>query len=120
MGMLNLYDWGLPNQAEYLARYKDNEPLYNMARGLWTDLNSASLYFLITAIVVAIVAVCYYYYGYNKLPGRKYRVSHWAIWIGITAASAIILFKYIIYHHLIKIICILFLILIFFDFSFPE
>ena len=42
MGMLNLYDWGLPNQAQHLARYKDNEPLYNMARGLWADLNSAS------------------------------------------------------------------------------
>ena len=76
MGILNLYDWGLPNQAQHLARYKDNQPLYNMARGLWTDLNSASMYFLIAAIVVAILAACYYYYGYNKLPGRKYRVSH--------------------------------------------
>lgn len=91
MGMLNLYDWGLPNQAEHLARYKDNEPLYNMARVLWADLNSASMYFLVTAVVVAIVAACYYYYGYNKLPGRKYKVSHWAIWIGITAAVTILL-----------------------------
>lgn len=91
MGLLTLYDWGLPNQAEHLAGYKSNEPLYNMARSLWNSLDSASMYFLATAIVVAIVAVCYYYYVYNKFPGRKYKVSHWAIWLGITAAATIIL-----------------------------
>lgn len=91
MEMLNLYDWGLPNQAQHLAKYKDNEPLYNMARALWADFNSACLYYLVTAIVVAIVTACYYYYGYNKRPGRKYRISHWVIWIGLTAIATIIL-----------------------------
>lgn len=89
MGMLNLYDWGLPNQAKHLVRYKDNEPLYNMARSLWNSLDSASMYFLATAIAVAVVVVCYYYYGYNKLPGRKYRIRHWAIWLVITAVATI-------------------------------
>lgn len=85
MGMLNVYNWGLPNQAEHLARYKDNEPLYNMARSLWNSLDSASVYFLAIAFAVAILGACYYYYGYNKRPGRKYRIFHWAIWLGITA-----------------------------------
>ena len=89
MGMLNLYDWGLPNQAEHLVRYKDNEPLYNMARSLWNSLDSASMYFLATAVAVAVVLVCYYYYGYNRLPGRKYRIRHWAIWLVITAIATI-------------------------------
>lgn len=89
MGMLNLYNWGLPNQAEHLARYKDNEPLYKMARSLWSSLDSASIYFLATAFAVAVVIVCYYYYGYNKLPGRKYRVFHWAIWLAITVVTTI-------------------------------
>lgn len=89
--LFNLYEWVLPNQVQYLARYKDNESLYKKTRDLWTDLNSASMYFLIIAIVVAILAAWYYYYRYNKRPGRKYRVSHWAGWIGITAGVTIIL-----------------------------
>ena len=89
MGMLNLYDWWLPNQAEHLVRYKDNEPLYNMARSLWNSIDFASMYFLATAIAVAFVLVCYYYYGYNKLPGRKYRRRHWLIWLVITAITTI-------------------------------
>ncbi len=87
MGMLNLYDWVLPNQAELLVKYKDNEPLYNMARSLWNSLDSASIYFLATAFSVAVLLVCYYYYVYNKLSGRKYRIQHWAIWLAITAVS---------------------------------
>ena len=87
MGMLNLYDWGLPNQTEHLVRYKDNEPLYNMARSLWNSLDSASIYFLATAFSVAVLLVCYYYYVYNKLSGRKYRIQHWVIWLVITAVS---------------------------------
>ena len=89
MRMLNLYDWGLPNQAEHLNRYKDNEPLYNMARSLWSSIDSASMYFLAAAFAVAIVVVCFYYYGYNKLPGRKYRIRHWTIWLAITAIITI-------------------------------
>lgn len=85
MGMLNVYNWGLPNQAEHLARYKDNEPLYNMVRSLWNSLDSASMFFVAVVIIVAVIAACCYYYGYNKLPGRKYRISHWVIWLGITA-----------------------------------
>ena len=91
MGMLNLYDWGLPNQAEHLVRYKDNEPLYNMARSLWNSLDYASTCFLATAVAVAFALVCFYYYGYNKLPGRKYRRRYWVIWLVITAIATIVL-----------------------------
>ena len=89
MGMINLYDWGLPNQAQHLVRYKDNEPLYNMARSLWNSLDSASMYFFATAFAVAVVFVWLYYYVYNKGAGRKYKVSHWAIWLVITAVATI-------------------------------
>ena len=91
MGMLNfLYGWVLPNQAQYLNGYKNNEQLYNMARSFWNGLDSASIYFLISTIVVAILLACYYYYGYNKLPGRKYKVSHWTLWLGVTAVVTIL------------------------------
>ena len=91
MGMLNLYDWGLPNQAAHLSGYKNNDSLYNTARLLWNNLDSASMYFLATAIIVGLIIVAYYYYGYNKLPGRKYKISHWAIWLGVTALVTLLL-----------------------------
>ena len=90
MGLLDLYKWGLPSQAEHLNRYRDNEPLYNMARSFWNSLDSASIYFLIAFLAIGLALVCFYYYGYNKLPGRKYRIQHWALWLGITAALTII------------------------------
>lgn len=90
MGLLDLYKWGLPSQAEHLNRYRDNEPLYNMARSFWNSLDSASIYFFIAFLAIGLALVCFYYYGYNKLPGRKYRIQHWALWLGITAALTII------------------------------
>lgn len=92
MGLLNnLYDWGLPNQNQYLAERKDNEALYNQARSLWNSIDTANIYFLVTAFAVAMILVCFYYYVYNKLPGRKYRITHWAIWLAVTAVLTIIL-----------------------------
>ena len=91
MEMLNfLYGWVLPNKQHYINGY-NNEQLRNMAHSFWNSLDSASIYFLISAVVVAILLACYYYYGYNKLPGRKYKVSHWALWLGVTAVVTILL-----------------------------
>lgn len=91
MGLLDLYKWGLPGQAEHLNRYRDNEPLYNMARSFWNSLDSASIYFFVLFIALGLILVCFYYYGYNKWPGRKYKVQHWALWLGITAVVTILL-----------------------------
>lgn len=84
MGMLKIYDWGLPNQSAHLNGYKGKESLYNAARALWGNLDSAGIYFFVICIGFALVTALYYYYGYNKLPGRKYKISHWGIWLGIT------------------------------------
>lgn len=89
MGMLSFYNWGLPNKAEHLARYRENDQLYNMARSLWNSLDSASIYFFAAALTLAVLLVCYYYYGYNKLPGRKYKILHWGIWLLVTVVTTI-------------------------------
>lgn len=88
--MFNFYDWGLPNQAQHIATHADNEQVCNFVRSLWNSLDSVSTYFLATAVVVAVLAACCYYYVYNKLPGRKYRIRHWSIWLAGTAVVTII------------------------------
>ena len=89
MGLLDLYKLGLPSQAEHLNRYRDNGTLYNMARSFWNSLDSASIYFMIAFLAIGLALVCFYYYGYNKWPGRKYKIQHWALWLGITAALTV-------------------------------
>mgnify|MGYP003295850921 CR=1 FL=1 len=84
MGFLDFYKWVLPDQAAHLNGYRDNEQLYNMALAFWDDLNSASIWFLILFIALGLILVCFYYYGYNKWPGRKYKVWQWAVWIAVT------------------------------------
>ena len=91
MGLLDLYRWGLPSQGQHLNKYKDNESLYNMARAFWNNLDSASIYFIVTFIALSLILVCFYYYGYNKLPGRKYKIQHWTLWLGITAVATIVI-----------------------------
>lgn len=90
MGMLDLYSWGLPNQGAHLQRYRDNDSLYNMARAFWSNLDSAAVYFMVVFLILGIAIACFYYYGYNKFPGRKYKVQHWTIWLLITAAATIL------------------------------
>lgn len=91
MGMLSLYDWVLPNKGEYLSRYKVNQSLYNSARELWNSMDSAALFFIIAFIVLGISIACYYYYHYNKKPGRKYKIWQWGLWLGITTVITILL-----------------------------
>lgn len=91
MGIVNIYDWGLPNQAEHLARYRDNEARYKAAIDLWKDIDTSSIYFLSAALIISTLIVWFYYCGYNNRPGRKYRICHWAIWLAITAVVTIIL-----------------------------
>lgn len=89
MGMLGLYNWGLPNQGEHLNRYRENESLYNMACAFWSNLDSAAIYFMILFVILGILIACFYYYGYNRFPGRKYKVQHWVIWLVITVVATV-------------------------------
>ena len=89
MGMLGLYNWGLPNRGEHLNRYRENESLYNMARAFWSNLDSAAIYFIILFVILGILIACFYYYGYNRFPGRKYKVQHWVLWLVITAVATV-------------------------------
>ncbi len=91
MGVFKLYDWGLPSKAAYLNRYQGDDNLYNAARSLWNSMDTAGVYFLISAIAVGLILVLFYYYGYNRFPGRKYKISHWAIWLGVTSVVTILL-----------------------------
>lgn len=86
MSIIGLYGWILPGKGELLARYRDNDALYNSAVSLWNSVEDSSFVFLIIAVVTGVLFSCLYYYLYNIFPGRKYRLRHWFIWLAMAAA----------------------------------
>ena len=60
-----------------------------MARAFWSNLDSAAIYFIILFVILGILIACFYYYGYNRFPGRKYKVQHWVLWLVITAVATV-------------------------------
>lgn len=90
MGMLDLYRWGLPNQGAHLNKYSQNDSSFKMALDFWSNLDIAAIYFMAVFLILGIAVACFYYYGYNKFPGRKYKVQHWTLWLIITAVATIL------------------------------
>jgi hypothetical protein len=90
MGLLSImYNWVLPSKSAFLSHFKDNDFLYNSAVSLWASLDSSSIYFMLIFLAASLALVCFYYYVYNKLPGRKYTIKHWALWLIVTALATI-------------------------------
>mgnify|MGYP001058773855 FL=1 len=84
MKIVDIYGWGLPKQADFLNHFKNNDTLYNQARGLWSKLDSCTVWFIVAFVVIALVFAIIYYGPYNNKPRRHYKVKHWLIWMGIT------------------------------------
>jgi len=79
--MFKLYEWFLPKHTTFIGKYVGN--LRDMAEALWDEISSASGSFFVVCVIVAIVFASIYYYAYNRLPGRKYRVVHWFVFLAI-------------------------------------
>lgn len=84
MKIVNLYGWGLPKQNDFLNHFKNNELQYSQAQNLWCELDSSTILFLASFIVLALIVAFVYYKPYNNKPHRHYKVNHWLIWMLIT------------------------------------
>lgn len=90
MKIIDIYGWGLPNQAEFLRHFQGNDAQTKFARQLWAGLDSCTVWFLITFIVIAVVMAIVYYGPYNNKPHRHYKIKHWFLWLGIAAAATFV------------------------------
>ena len=91
MKIVDLYGWGLPHQAEFLSHFKGNDAQLRLAQQLWAELDSCTVWFMITFIVVAIVSAVIYYGPYNNRPERHYMVKHWLLWMAIAGGVAFVI-----------------------------
>lgn len=80
----------LPSKGKFLQGFAHNDELKVQADQVWRQLDGLSLILLIVAVVLGLGLAAFYYTGYNELPGRHYKISHWAIWAGITTVVALI------------------------------
>lgn len=79
----------LPKKGKFLDSF-NNENLRSQADLVWRNLESWTPAFLIIMAVLGVGLAAYYYKPYNELPGRHYKMSHWAIWGGISVSLTFI------------------------------
>lgn len=78
----------LPKKGKFLNSF--SEQLRPQADAVWRSLDGWTLWLLIIMAVLGIGLAAYYYKPYNDMPGRHYKVSHWAIWGIISVALTFI------------------------------
>ena len=78
----------LPKKGKYLNSF--SEQLKPQADAVWRSLDGWTPWLVIIMAVLGIGLAAYYYKPYNDMPGRHYKVSHWAIWGVISVALTFI------------------------------
>ena len=85
----------LPSKGKFLNNFADNDQLKAQADQVWRQLDGYAPLILGLAVVIGIGIASFYYTKYNELPGRHYKVKHWAIFglisfvLGLAATLAI-------------------------------
>lgn len=73
----------LPEKGKFLASFQ-NDNLKQQADMVWRNLEGWTPWLVFFMAALGIGLAVYYYKPYNDLPGRHYKVSHWALWGGIS------------------------------------
>lgn len=68
----------LPSKSKFVQGFGDK--LKDRAGVVWQQLDGLSLILLIVTAVVGIGSAICYYTWYNEMPGRHYKIKHWAFW----------------------------------------
>lgn len=79
----------LPKKGKFLDSFT-NDNLRNQADAVWRHLEGWTPGLLIIMAILGVGLAAYYYKPYNELPGRHYKMSHWAIWGGISVGLTFI------------------------------
>lgn len=85
MKLLTLYKWIAGTMTNFANPFRENEILFNQAKGFWSRLENVSFPMVLIFISLGILFAIYYYKPYNEQPGRHYTPRHWLIWLFITA-----------------------------------
>lgn len=88
MKITDLYKWGLPNRNAWAESYGN---LHDQANALWNSFDGFAVWFLVIFLALALTVCAFYYWTYNEMPGRHYKIKHWAIWLGLAALSSAVL-----------------------------
>ena len=85
MKLIKTYKFFVGSETKFVDSVPEGSK--DIAENYWASLDNACLFFLIFLAVVSIGVCAWYFTGYNELPGRHYRRSHW---IGHYIGAAII------------------------------
>lgn len=85
------FAWLAPTKSDFLSRFSgdgtDSE-LYRRAEQLWAALDERALWCLVALIIFAIASALYYYFWFNKKPGRHWRPKYWLVFLAVEVGLA--------------------------------
>lgn len=84
MRLLSLYEWITGSMSDFTKPFQGNEALYNQAKAFWGHLESTTSLTIVILIAIGILMAVFYYKPYNEKPGRRYKPTHWLMFLAIT------------------------------------
>ena len=84
MKPLDLYEWIAGSMSNFTKPFQENEALFNQAKSFWRHLDGSMMVVIAIFVVLGIALAVTYYKPYNEKPGRRYRPTHWLIFLAIT------------------------------------
>lgn len=79
MAFINVFLMFLPKRGQFLEHFQGNEDLYRQATDVWSRIESSWPWLLAIVLIGGVLTAWFYYYPFNNLPGRHYKVRYWII-----------------------------------------
>ena len=86
MNMLTMLTW-FTSKKDYLKPFADNESAKKAATKLWTAIDTNDWIPFVLMIILTIAICLYYYFPFNKMPGRHYHPK----WCAMFCLVAVVL-----------------------------
>lgn len=77
MKLFDVYGWAIGPKSEFTKPFRDNEELLEKANSFWKEVESYTLCYILTFVIIGIVLALVYYTYYNNKPGRHYHPKYW-------------------------------------------
>jgi len=86
---LDLYKWIAGSMNDFTKQFKEHEELIKQAKTFWRHLEGTSTVIIAIFIILGIALAISYYVPYNEGAGRRYRPTHWLLFLLITFVATL-------------------------------
>lgn len=97
---LGFYKWLAGSMNDFTRQFNQHEELFKQAKKFWNNLEGSSTFIIVIFIALGIALAITYYVPYNEGAGRRYRPTHWGLFMLITfIATLLVTFGFEYFAH---------------------